>query len=104
MPNKWHSQAEGPYRPIRELVCPDIEEPVPSGHVLAERPRYHRYARRLPGTLTAAGVKHPVICRDIGYGGMRVDAPGRVDVKPDQNVSVRVDLNGRVFQDALTVL
>jgi hypothetical protein len=91
------------HRSVRELVCPDIEEPLLRERVTPERRQCYRYARRLPGTLLAVTNEHPVTCRDIGYGGIRVDVPGRVAIKPGQKVTVRIDLQDRTFRDTFCV-
>ena len=56
-------------RAIRELVCPEVEKPMPSRPMRDERRRSLRFARRLPGTLITDGQEHPVTCVAIGYGG-----------------------------------
>lgn len=88
---------------VRELICPDIEEPLPRKHTTVERRRCYRYARNLPGTLTVGTKVHQIMCKDIGFGGMRVDMPGRIKFTPDQKVSVRIDLPGRSFEDEFSV-
>jgi hypothetical protein len=93
----------GSQRSIRELVCPDIEEPLLRARVTPERRQCYRYARRLPGMMDTGTARHPVTCCDIGYGGIRVDTPGRVILEPGQRVTVRIDLHGRTFRDTFCV-
>ncbi len=90
-------------RLIRELVCPDIEEPLKQREIAQERRRSLRYARNLPGTLIVGEAEHPVTCKDIGYGGVRVVAPGTVKVPLGKRVEVRVELGERSFQDEFSV-
>ena len=89
--------------PIHELICADIEEPMPSGHVPVERRRSARYARHLPATLIAGPIGKPAICRDIGFGGIRIDTPSRVELEPGDRATVRIKLRGHTFEDIFTV-
>ena len=105
-----HEASSTVHRPIRELICPDLEEPAGSAQereqsgVASERRKSHRYRRRLPGILVIDGSEHPVICCDIGYGGMRVIAPDAVRVAPGSRVVVRINLGTRSFTDELSVV
>jgi hypothetical protein len=91
-------------RPIRELVCPHIDEPVGAGQAGDERRRSYRYARRLPGTLVVDGMEHPVTCIDIGYGGMRVLVSGRMSLPVGERVVVRIRQSSQLYQDQLSVV
>lgn len=91
-------------RPIRELVCPHIDEPVGAGQAGKERRRTYRYARRLPGTLVVDGMEHPVTCIDIGYGGMRVLVSGRMPLPVGERVVTRIRQGDQLYQDQLSVV
>jgi hypothetical protein len=90
-------------RPIRELICPDIEEPI-GGHERAHERRYGpRFARCLPGVLIIGGIEHPVTCVDIGPGGMGVFAPTAVRPPVGRHAVARIELNGRLFENTFSV-
>ncbi|UCE60576.1 MAG: PilZ domain-containing protein [Phycisphaerales bacterium] len=90
-------------RPIRELICPDIEEPAHTGELIKERRRCFRYPRRLPGTMTIGDAEHQITCLDIGFGGIHVAAPGAIKIRPGETVSVGIDLGARNFEDEMSV-
>ena len=89
-------------RPIRELVCPDIEEPIGGREPVHERRYGPRFARRLPGVLIIDGVEHPVTCVDIGSGGMGVVAPAAVRPNVGRHAVARIELNGRLFENTFS--
>ncbi len=91
-------------RPIRELACPDVEDPKTRGRPDEERRQAHRYPRRLPGFLSLDETEFPVTCLDIGYGGMLVDAPPTAKIALGNKVVVRIDLGGTTFQDEFSVV
>lgn len=91
-------------RAIRDLVCPEIEEPVIRRTEDSERRRSLRFARHLPGTLITGGQEHPITCVDVGYGGMRVIAPAKISVPAGRQVGVRVQLGSRSFGDVFSVI
>jgi hypothetical protein len=90
--------------PIRRLVCPEIEEPISPREPHAERRRSHRYARRLPGVITARGQEYPITCTDISYGGIGVLAKGAPKVSRDDEVDVRIMLGTKAFRDEFSVV
>lgn len=99
-----HEATSTSQRPIRELVCPDLEMPIETRKVREERRRHHRFTRRLPGALIVEDAAHPVTCVDIGYGGTQVVAPRRIRVNPGSRVALRIELGTRTFQDEFSVV
>ncbi len=99
-----HAASVAKPRPIRELVCPDVEDPKTRGRPHQERRRAHRYARRLPGRMILDEAEYPVTCLDIGYGGMLVDAPRTAKIASGDKVVVRIDVGGTSFQDEFSVV
>ena len=91
-------------RPIRELVCPEIEEPIDPSAPGTERRQSHRYARHLPGSLILGQAEYPVTCLDIGYGGMLVDAPRMAAVVSGDRAVIRIQLGNKSFQDEFSVV
>ena len=91
-------------QPVRELVCPHLEEPNQRASGDPERRRNHRYARQLPGVLVLNGCEHPITCVDIGYGGIQVIAPPTLSVTHGTHVIVRFTRDGRSFQDEFSVV
>ena len=92
------------HRPIRELVCPDIEEPIGRPGPHGERRRFHRYARRLPGAMHIQGEEYPITCTDIGYGGVQVESRNTVNAAPGEPAAVQIRLGGRSFRDEFAVV
>lgn len=99
-----HAASFASPRPIRELVCPDVEDPKTLDRPDEERRHAHRYPRRLPGSIILDEAEYPVTCLDIGYGGMLVDAPRTAKIASGDKVVVRIDLGGTSFQDEFSVV
>ena len=91
-------------RPIRELVCPDIEDSVDGSAPGDERRQSRRFTRRLPGAMIVKQAEYPVTCLDIGYGGMLLDAPHTANVALGDRVTVRIELGGKSFEDEFSVV
>ncbi|HNQ23964.1 MAG TPA: PilZ domain-containing protein [Phycisphaerae bacterium] len=90
--------------PIRQLICPDIEEPLPTTPASPERRAGYRYARHLPGTMTIGKADHRVTCLDIGYGGARVITSGCLQVAPGTPAELRITLGQRSYRDRFAVV
>ena len=90
-------------RPIRELVCPDVEESLTRRTAGAERRRHLRYRRSLLGSLRMRGEIHPIACVDIGYGGMQVRTPWPLEVAIGERVVVCIHQGVQRYEDEFAV-
>ncbi len=91
-------------RPIRDLICPGLETPIPHGDIGPEHRRCHRFARHLPATITADGVEDTATCVDIGYGGVGIVASNKTHVVPGQRVDLRIHLGNLDYHDEFSVV
>lgn len=87
------------FRPVRELVSVESEEPIKGVEVLHERRQGHRFARSLPGSAVLHGEEHAVTCMDIGYSGMKITVPSKVAPARDDQVIVTIEMGGRSYRD-----
>ena len=90
--------------PIRQLVCPEIEEPVSPREQHEERRRAHRYARRLPGVISIRGRNYPITCMNISYGGIGVLTEDTPEVSQGDEAVVRILLGTKAFRDHFSVV
>lgn len=91
-------------RPIRDLIWPDVEQPLPMRSGGEERRRYHRYPRDgCYASLLLSDVAHIVRCVDLGYGGLRVIAPPETPLSLRQHVQIRMNRWARTFEDRYSV-
>jgi hypothetical protein len=91
-------------RPIRELLCPDAENPIRTGTALDERRKERRYPRQLPGVLIDGDLYHSVWCMDISYAGVKVIAPNALNFAKGKRVQVKIKQATRSFQDEFAVV
>jgi hypothetical protein len=91
-------------RPIRELLHPQIEEPLKTGAVLAERRQEKRFPRQLAGVLIDGEAYHSVWCVDISYAGLKVVAPTALNLAKGTRVLVKIKQASRSFQDQFAIV
>jgi len=94
----------GDYHPLRELVCPALEVPLPLWEKARERRQGHRFARRLPGVLESDRATQGITCLDIGFGGVQVVTPDSLELEPGTPATVTIELGPRVFRDEYSVV
>lgn len=99
-----HQSSTRPGR-IRDLIQSELASPTGLSDESEDRRRYHRYTdRQFSGQLIVNGMEVPVRCRDLGHGGMCIEADGPVAVAEGERVIIRIEVWGRAFQDELSVV
>ena len=90
---------------IRDLIQSELAKPAGLTDQGEDRRRYHRHTDgQFSGHLLVNGMEVPVWCRDVGHGGMCVEADGPLAVAEGERVVISVKVWTRVFQDELSVV
>jgi hypothetical protein len=91
------------FHPFRDMIDPQVEQPIETANIQPDRRRYQRYARRLPCTLVTHAGEHAATCLDVGYGGIRLSTRDSVEVDKGSRVAACVKLGVSSFEDWFTV-
>lgn len=91
-------------RPLRELIRPEIETPLPLTHVSVERRQQKRYHRCLLGSMTVGEERFPIACVDVSYGGAQVVTPASTTLSPGDRVTVHINHGPRSFRDDFRIV
>lgn len=91
-------------RPLRELLRPEVEQPLRATHVGDDRRQHLRYPRTLLGQMHVNDDVHPIACLDLSYGGAQVLTPWPLRLPDGQRVTIRLTHAARHFEDDLIVV
>ncbi len=89
---------------LRDMIQPEIEEPIDADREQGDRRNALRYERRTEGILRLEDSEHPITCLNVSFGGVKVCARDGFVPELGDLAEIEVQFGDSTFRDDCLVV